>query len=312
MNHLTKLSAGRVALIAALAAAGSVNVALADFKINAVKTDDGTTDVVELYMANDGLHSTGTGLESYELTYNGTPTPFYYNHVVDIYNHDRGPNFSSMRVHPNIDTPFRVSPVSNDPAWANPITGFTITYAALGETDLPGNVGLGAPFARLVIPDGGSFTMAGRVGGDIGNVGLASVSQNYFIANIAPRITGGGVVASRGTGGEGGATSLGAGTITRHLSAVDPDGLLRTFNLQDLNSAAAKGFAIDRTGSDGFDVSWDPSVVPAGTYNFGLTAVDSSIQSNSTTLSSLQIVVAPEPATAALALGALLMAARRR
>ena len=306
-HRLAKAVFGTAVVIVSIA--GQVS---ADFHVNAVKTDQGDRDIVDLYFFNDGLNGTGTALEAYELTYNGTPTPFRMLNprAVDVLNTVDDPNFSWVRVHPEIEQPFRLDPVATDVRWQSPISTFKVTYATFAAIPLPANVGLGAQFARFVLPDGGSFSVNGLVGGESGLANVVAFSQDYYVPNVPPEITGDGIVLTGGT--DSGAGAHRSNLLTRRITAADIDGLLRSFTIDDLDDAASKGFIFEQVDLGTYDVSWDPSRVANGTYGFRFTAVDSSIQANSTTTALLQVVVAPEPSLLAATSCAGMTFARRR
>lgn len=303
----------RLALASALLVSASafVSSTLAGFQINAVKTDKGATDVVELYFFNDGQNNTGTALEAYEVTYTGTPLTFDWIPATsedpgyaDIYNHANDTTKSWFRVHPSRHYVYWSSPNTGDVAWSQPITNFTITYATFELIPVKANTGNGARFGRLVIPDGADFTVAGKVGGEVGGAATVSFNHPYFIANVAPSIAGDGMIDGGGADAE--------GLRTHRVTASDMDGLLTAFSLNDLDHALASGFGITPVGADAYDITWNPALVTPGTYRFNLLAQDSSVQANSSTTSLLSITVVPEPATAALLMAVAPLARRRR
>lgn len=285
----------RSALWVLSALAGTACAAFANFSISAVKTDQGGNDLVELYYFNNGQGGTGTALEAFEATYSGTPIQFAWrpgqpgqSGRVDIFNQSDDPALSWFRVHPERPAVTHAIPETSSPAWSAPIGNFRVTYATFELTPLPANTGPGVRFARLVLPDGGSFQLDTRVGGEIGPA--VDADYTHFIANLAPVISGAGTLVSDRSGG----------TRTHRVMASDPDGLLTSFSVTDLDLAAAAGFDISRVDNGAFDVSWDPARVGIGDYRFALTAIDSSIQANNQSVDLLTIRIVPEPMSALL------------
>lgn len=296
-------------LVPLSAIAFSASVGSANFVITGIKTDQGATDIVELYYRNDGVGGTGTALEAYQANYSGTPLQFRYlpgdptdpenPGEVDIYNRPNNPSLSWFRVHPLRQRVFAAEPEVNSTAWASPIGTFSVTYATFELDPLPANTVTGVRFARLVLPDGGRFFLDTRVGGEVGPA--VDADYDYFIANQAPTISGAGHLVS---------DAAVPGLRTHRVSAADADGLIESFSVTAPSPVLAAGFQIQQISPTDFDIQWNPALVARGDYSFSLVAQDSSIQSNSTFSTTLTISVVPEPSAGLLATA--MLAARRR
>lgn len=281
----------------------------AGFTISAVKTDAGAKDIVEVFFRNDGTGGSGTTLAAYQVDYAGTPLQFRWvpspdedtPAMADIYNQVNDPNLSWFRVHPARTWVFHATPVLESNAWSSPITDFQVVYTTAGVGGLNASNGPGVRFGRLVLPDGGHFRLDTRVGGEVGPA--FDADYDYFIANQAPVITGGGTVVSD--------VSV-PGLRTHRVQASDLDGLIQTFHINDLSNAAAVGFNIVSLSASEYEIRWDPSVVARGEYQFSLVAGDTSVQSNSTTTAFLNIQVVPEPAGLAFVAGVIPAMRRKR
>jgi hypothetical protein len=275
---------------------GLASVVHAGFEVNVFKMDSGATDIVSIYAYNNGLNNSGTRLEAIEFGYSGTPTRFPFNQSVDVWNGNDESSYSWVRCHPDLVDPFHLIPRGSSPAWASPIGSFTITYATLALDPMPANVQPGYQVARLVLPDGGSFSLNLKAGGETGAAFEQTVVRNYFEPNIPPVI--------QPVGGSGG--GLEAATV--QIQAIDEDGLIQSYIVNDLDFAASRGVTWSLAG----DVySFDTSNALPGTYRMQLTARDSSIQSNSTTSQVFSLVVLPEPTTLSLVAGACTVLLRR-
>ncbi len=290
--------------VAGVTVAAMCGAARADFQTTAVKTDRGADDVIDVYFHNDGLNNTGTALEAYEVRYQGTPTQFYAyfdaeseTNAVSIYNGPNNPAHSWFRVHPLRRTPFRLIPDRESTAWQSPIGDFTVTYATFELVPEPANFQPGYHFARIVIPDGGEFTLNGQVGGEVGGAALVSMSHRYFTENVPP-------VISNPTGKSAPATSM-------LVRANDADGLITSFTATDLDGAATRGVTLQRIGDD-YSLDWSQAL--PGNYRFQFDARDSSIQSNGSATRTFSVAVVPEPTTllASLAAAGLSLGRNRR
>ena len=297
---------GRAALAVALSACVSTS-ALAGFTVSATKVDQGATDVVSVYLFNDGLNNSGTALEAYELYYSGSPVRFNtYPPLVDepdeppvpdIFNTTNHSGFSWFRAHPQLHRPFMVIPALADPAWLAPISDFRVTYATFSLEPMPADVGRGYKVAQLQIADGGDFHLWGKAGGESGGSALVSVDFPYYIPNIPPQI-------------QKAEAAAGSESPLSLVSALDTDGVITSFTVADLDNAAAMGVRVSSMGG-GYLV--DTSGALPGTYRLQFTATDSSVQSNNSSSAVYSFaVLAPEPASACLLAASVLLAGRRR
>lgn len=301
----------RTSVIAA--AVGSLLVSsssFAAFTFTAVKTDVGGLDQVEVFALNDGV-GTGTKLAAVNLVYNGSGAVFNFGDLdddtstpdeVDLPNAGNAANKGFLRIGTAANS-FVVgaslkiggtAAPTTDPRWGTAVTNFEAAYAFSGAP-VAANTGTGARFARFFIPDGGSFTLTGTIGGDTGSEVPLSINYGTTVppTNSAPVVAAG----STANVSFGSIVSNGApfSVVVNVTDADAADVLALTVgSVAGISNVAVTGGgtspeAFTVTGTVDYSLNGTTVVVP-------VTATDGAL----TGTGSFSLVVTPEPASLSL------------